>query len=69
MRKIFSALLLALLGTSVAFGQAYGNLQLHFIYVGQGDAALLISPLGETVLFDNGVEGRCDKTIRYLKKF
>ena len=35
-------------------GQANGKLQLHFIDVGKGDGALLISPGGETVLFDNG---------------
>lgn len=35
-----------------AFGQANGKLQIHFIDVGQGDGALLVSPQGETVLFD-----------------
>jgi hypothetical protein len=37
-----------------AYGQANGNLQLHFIDGGHGDGALLISPQGETVLFDGG---------------
>ena len=47
-------------------GQGNGNLQIHFMDVGQGDGALLISPLGETVLFDNGVKGQCSKPVDYL---
>jgi beta-lactamase superfamily II metal-dependent hydrolase len=31
-------------------------LQIHFIKVGQGDAALIVSPLGETLLIDSGPE-------------
>lgn len=34
--------------------------------VGQGDGALLISPLGQTVLFDHGVLNRCDLPLNYL---
>jgi beta-lactamase superfamily II metal-dependent hydrolase len=69
MRKVISTILLVLLLASVAFGQANGKLQLHFIDVGQGDAAILISPSGKTVMFDNGPGGkRCDKTIAYLKR-
>jgi beta-lactamase superfamily II metal-dependent hydrolase len=48
--------------------QENGKLQIHFIDCGQGDAAILISPLGETVLFDDGVLKKCDKPIAYLKK-
>lgn len=36
--------------------------------VGQGDGALLISPLGETVLFDSGDRGQSDKPISYLQQ-
>ncbi len=51
------------------FGQsANGKLQLHFMDVGQGDGALLISPLGETVLFDDGVRNECDKPLSYLQQ-
>ena len=39
-----------------------GKLQIHFMNVGQGDGAILISPEGETVLFDNGVRHHCDAT-------
>jgi beta-lactamase superfamily II metal-dependent hydrolase len=49
-----------------AFGQANGKLQIHFMNVGQGDGALLISPNGETVLFDNGREGKCNRPLSYL---
>lgn len=49
------------------FGQSNGNLQLHFIDVGQGDGALLISPMGETILFDDGRQGACDKPVSYLQ--
>lgn len=38
-----------------SFGQAgNGKLQVHHIDMGQGDSAILISPGGETVLFDAG---------------
>ena len=36
--------------------------------VGQGDGALLISPLGETVLFDDGVRNDCDRVLAYLQQ-
>jgi len=53
--------------TAVAFGQANGKLQIHFMDVGQGDGAILISPRGETVLFDNGDAGECDLPVSYLR--
>ncbi len=62
-------LVILLCSSSTAFGQGNGKLQLHFIDVGQGDAAILISPKGETVLFDNGVAKYCDMPVSYLKKF
>lgn len=49
-----------------AFGQANGKLQIHYMDVGQGDGAVLISPNGQVVFFDNGVSGRCDKPMDYL---
>lgn len=54
--------------SSIAFGQANGKLQIHFIDVGQGDGAILISPQGETVLFDNGKRGQCDLPVSYLQQ-
>lgn len=51
---------------SLGFAQENGKLQIHFMSVGQGDGAILISPLGETVLFDNGRRNSCDKPVAYL---
>ncbi|SRR6266849_2904748 len=50
------------------FGQANGKLQIHFIDVGQGDGALLISPQGEMVLFDDGALKFCDKPLASARK-
>jgi beta-lactamase superfamily II metal-dependent hydrolase len=58
----------AFIASISAFGQANGKLQIHFMNVGQGDGAVLISPLGEIVLFDDGVVGNCDKPAAYLRK-
>lgn len=49
-----------------AFGQANGKLQIHYMDVWQADGAVLISPLGEVVLFDNGDFRACDKPLAYL---
>jgi len=70
---IFRRLLLAVsLGlffcNSPLFCQGNGKLQIHFIDVGQGDGALLISPQGQTVLFDGGVLNKCDKPLSYLEQ-
>lgn len=47
--------------------QANGKLQIHFMNVWQGDGALLISPGGQTVLFDNGDYRKCDRPASYLQ--
>lgn len=47
---------------------ANDKLAIHFLDVGQGDGALLISPQGETVLFDNGALGFCQRPVRYLRQ-
>jgi len=54
--------------SSNTLAQSNGKLQIHFMDVGQGDGTLLISPLGETVLFDNGARGNCDKPLSYLQQ-
>ena len=41
--------ILVLLCVSLAYAQANGKLQIHFMDVGQGDGAVLISPQGEVV--------------------
>ncbi|HSR52122.1 MAG TPA: MBL fold metallo-hydrolase [Acidobacteriota bacterium] len=53
---------------SYALGQANGKLQIHFMDVWQGDGAILISPEGDTVLFDNGNYKDCDRPVNYLKR-
>jgi beta-lactamase superfamily II metal-dependent hydrolase len=69
MRLRLSALALFLLTLpAAALGQANGKLQIHFMDVGQGDGAILISPNGETVLFDDGVMKQCDKPLAYLQQ-
>ena len=67
LRRLFWLLPLAfLLLASPAYPQANGKLQLHFMDVGQGDGAVLISPGGEVVLFDDGKYKFCDKPTSYL---
>jgi competence protein ComEC len=68
MRLILQLTVLFFSFTTFAFGQANGKLQIHFMDVGQGDGAVLISPLGETVLFDNGKRGNCDLPVSYLQQ-
>lgn len=59
-----------LLGSVFCFGQAQdGKLQIHHIDVGQGDGAVLITPLGQVVLFDMGEDLKrkdCKPAIAYL---
>jgi len=68
MKKRLWAFTICLIYGSLVFGQANGKLQIHFMNVGQGDGAILISPQGETVLFDNGVRNNCDKPLSYLSQ-
>jgi beta-lactamase superfamily II metal-dependent hydrolase/transposase-like protein len=52
--KVLSALVI-LFSTACAISQvANGNLQIYHVDMGQGDAAILISPKGQVVLFDAG---------------
>jgi beta-lactamase superfamily II metal-dependent hydrolase len=67
--KTFLLLVLAVMVSALtAEGQANGKLQMHFMDVGQGDATLLVTPGGETVLFDNGVCKHCSLPVSYLRK-
>lgn len=67
MRRLVAFLSVCLLLPALAFGQGNGKLQIHYINVGQGDAAVLISPGGEIVLFDNGVLNQCGAPVAYLQ--
>src|SRR5262245_11197400 len=53
-RSALTAVWLIFLAPSIAFAQANGHLQIRYLNVGQGDAALIVSPLGETMLIDSG---------------
>ncbi len=64
--------LLALLAALLLPGAAHaiagnGKLQIHHIDVGQGDGALLISPNGQTALFDDGNYLNCTGIKTYLQ--
>lgn len=67
-RAVVFLLSLLCLYVQASYGQQNGKLQIHFMNVGQGDGAVLISPLGEVVLFDNGVRNFCDRPVSYLQQ-
>jgi competence protein ComEC len=46
-----------------------GKLQLHFIDVGQGDAALLVLPTGERIMIDTGTEESGEAILSHLAKW
>lgn len=67
LRRAFLPALLALALPAAAFAiTGNGKLQLHFIDVGQGDGMLLISPNGQTALFDDGNYLSCTGIKNYL---
>lgn len=68
MKRIILSIIALTVAASVAFGQPNGKLQIHFIDVGQGDAAVLVSPKGEVVMFDDGVAKFCDMPVSYLEQ-
>ena len=60
--------LLVLTTISGLLGQVNGKLQIHFMDVGQGDGAVLISPQGAVVLFDGGNAKDCGKPTSYISQ-
>src|SRR5688572_4721557 len=68
LKNIFLTGLILLLAVASGFGQANGKLQIHYMDVGQGDGAVLISPLGEVLLFDNGWNRCNQRSVAYLGK-
>jgi beta-lactamase superfamily II metal-dependent hydrolase len=68
LRRAASVALALLLVPAVALAiTGNGKLQLHHIDVGQGDAILLISPNGQTALFDSGNYLSCTGIKSYLQ--
>lgn len=69
-RKYITFLVLILLSGALGYCQVQnGKLQIHHIDRGQADAAILISPNGEVVLFDMGEDMKrkeCQTAIAYL---
>ena len=54
LRNCLCVLLATVAAISLSAQVADGKLQIHHIDIGQGDAAVLISPNGKVVLFDAG---------------
>lgn len=65
--RLVSSTLTLLLVPAVCCALGNGKLQIHHIDVGQGDGALLISPGGQTVLFDDGTYTNCSNIKAYLQ--
>ena len=70
MKKINGILVFILIVTLFAYvtpSQAASTVKVHFINVGQGDAAL-IKTGNENILIDGGGKGKGDEVVAYLKK-
>src|SRR5882672_2640241 len=67
LRRSAAAVLLLLVPATAFAIAGNGKLQIHHIDVGQGDGALLISPNGQTALFDDGVYTNCSVIKSYLQ--
>jgi len=65
LRNLIGSVLLFVI--TVAVAAPNGKLQIHFMDVGQGDGAVLISPQGQIVMFDDGNSKACDKPLAYLE--
>jgi beta-lactamase superfamily II metal-dependent hydrolase len=67
LRLLVPAALALLLVPALALAAVNGKLQIHHVNVGQADGILLISPLGETALFDDGNYLDCSGIKTYLQ--
>jgi len=67
LRLLLAAALVLLLAPALALAAGNGKLQIHHIDVGQGDGILIISPLGETALIDDGNYLDCSGIKSYLQ--
>ncbi len=62
--SVFAVALLTLSAPCAQAIEGNGKLQIHHIAVGQGDGAVLISPLGQVVLIDSG--DNCTQFLSYI---
>ena len=67
LRSLLLAALVSLLVPAAALALGNGKLQIHHVDIGQGDGMLLISPLGQTALFDDGNYLDCSGIKSYLQ--
>ena len=59
-------LLPVMLTTGVEAQIGNGKLQIHHIDVGQGDGALIVSPLGQLAIVDDGTSSNCPAFVDYI---
>lgn len=64
---VFVLVLLLLRAPFVLAGLGNGKLQIYQVDVGQGDGAVIISPLGQVVLVDDGTYTNCPAFVNYVK--
>ncbi len=67
LRWLAAAALVVLLVPALALAAGNGKLQIHHIDAGQADAILIISPLGQTALVDDGTYTDCSGVKSYLQ--
>ena len=67
LRQAAAAALMLLLAPAAVLALGNGKLQIHHVDIGQGDGALLISPNGQTALFDDGTYTDCTNIKAYLQ--
>src|ERR1041385_8070874 len=62
-----TVVLLAAVPASALAITGNGMLQIHHVDVGQGDGCLVITPGGQTALFDDGTYVNCNNMLAYLQ--
>ncbi|MDD5066559.1 MAG: helix-hairpin-helix domain-containing protein [bacterium] len=68
MKNIILFIILALLSSGPSFGGQTGELRVQFMDVGEGDAILVKTPSGKTLLIDGGNSGKEEVIRNYLNK-
>lgn len=65
---LFIFILLISSGCEIFISEREPLLEVHFIDVGQGDASLIISPNGKTMLIDAGDNSKGREVVEYIKR-